>query len=62
MPGLCAELAALRRLQLLKPFHVAGTSGARFDGYRVPRDQLRIETLSSWPEALAGAWAPGAPP
>jgi hypothetical protein len=29
--------------------------------YRVPRDQLRIAMLSSWPDALAGADAPGAP-
>jgi hypothetical protein len=30
-------------------------------GYRVPRDQLRIEMLSSCPDALAGTEAPGAP-
>ena len=29
--------------------------------YRVPRDQFRIAMVSSWPDALAGPWAPGAP-
>jgi hypothetical protein len=39
----------------------SGQLPGRARPYRVPRDQFRIAMVSSWPDALAGPCAPGAP-
>ena len=55
--GLVLHVLELREQHRLR---VVGVRAA--PAYRVPRDQFRIVTVSSWPDALAGPCAPGAPP